>query len=98
MHLRLGGNSHDSHERPCTLRGELGSCYRFFFHYLSGERVLGCGLIGAIPVSFNFPLVESEYSCVYSYLLPSTRPTNGAIQVLYAIVEELTAQALASLQ
>ena len=70
----------------------------FFFHYLSGERVLGCGLIGAIPVSFNFPLVESEYSCVYSYLLPSTRPTNGAIQVLYAIVEELTAQALASLQ
>ena len=73
----------------------------FFFHYLSGERVLGCGLIGAIPVSFNFPLVESEYSCVYSYLLlvfGSTRPTNGAIQVLYAIVEELTAQALASLQ
>ena len=27
------------------------------------------GLIGAIPVSFNFPLVECEYSCVYPYFL-----------------------------
>lgn len=58
------------------MRRGLGSCYRLLAaagccHSVSGGLVavswFAPGLLSAIPVSFIFSLVESEYSCVYSY-------------------------------